>query len=115
LGLIGCQKATVADPGVAVACTVTPEPPRVGIALIVVRLTDRAAKPVTGAHLKLEGDMSHPGMEPVFAKAIETNPGNYAAHLQLTMPGDWVIVVQATLPDGRNIERQVDLKGVLPG
>jgi len=59
--------------------------------------------------------MSHPGMEPVFASATETEPGSYAARMQLTMPGDWVILVQGTLANGERIDRQIDLKGVLPG
>jgi YtkA-like len=73
------------------------------------------SKPVAGAHIKLEGDMSHPGMAPVFAEAAEAEPGSYVAHLRLTMAGDWVILVQGTLANGRRIDRQVDVKGVLPG
>ncbi|HTT63814.1 MAG TPA: FixH family protein [Bryobacteraceae bacterium] len=97
------------------ACTLAPQPPRVGLATVTVRLADRSAKAVAGAQINLEGDMAHPGMAPVFAKAKETEPGRYVAHLQLTMAGDWVILVQATVANGRKISRQVDVKGVLPG
>ena len=110
----GCR-STTADPAVNIAVNIAPRPPRVGAATVTVRIADPAAKPLTGARISIEGDMSHPGMEPVFAKASEAEPGSYVAHLQLTMPGDWVILVQGTLADGRKIDRQVDLKGVLPG
>jgi hypothetical protein len=80
-----------------------------------VKLADPSARPLAGARISIEGDMSHPGMEPVFAKASEAEPGTYVAHLQLTMAGDWVILVQGRLADGRKIERQTDLRGVLPG
>lgn len=114
-GLTGCHKAS-ADTGVTIACTVVPQPARAGSETVVtVRLADRTAKPVSGAHISIEGDMSHPGMAPVFAQARETDPGSYVAHLQLTMAGDWVILVQGTLANGRKIDRQVDVKGVLPG
>jgi len=109
----GCHNTT-ADPAVDVAISIAPQPPRVGAATVTVKLGDPFAKPLTGARISIEGDMSHPGMEPVFAKASETEPGNYVAHLQLTMPGDWVILVQGKLADGRKIARQTDLKGVLP-
>jgi hypothetical protein len=30
------------------------------------------------------------------------------------MPGDWVIIEHITLADGYKLERQLDVKGVLP-
>jgi hypothetical protein len=110
----GCHNTT-AGPAVNVAVSVAPQPPRVGAATVTVKLADPSVGPLTGARISIEGDMSHPGMEPVFAKASEVEPGSYVAHLQLAMPGDWVILVQGRLADGRKIERQTDLKGVLPG
>ncbi|HTP87067.1 MAG TPA: FixH family protein [Bryobacteraceae bacterium] len=110
-----CHRTATADSGMTVACEIAPKPARVGTATVTVRLADAATKPVTGAKISLEGDMAHPGMEPVFAKAQETNPGSYVASLNFTMAGDWVIVVQGILPDGSKVERQIDVKGVLPG
>jgi len=112
--LAGCHTVASPDSGVTVACTITPQPPRVGSATVTVSLLDRTAKPVTGAQIKLEADMSHPGMAPAFANAGETAPGRYVGHLQLTMAGDWVILVQGTLANGQRVDRQVDVKGVLP-
>jgi hypothetical protein len=70
------------------------------------------SKPVSGARIQLEGNMTHAGMTPVFAEAKEAEPGRYHATLEFTMAGDWVVLVHAALPDGRKIERQFDVKGV---
>ena len=113
--LAGCRTESSQDSEVTVACTITPQPPRVGNATVTVNLSDRTAKPVTGAWIKLEADMSHPGMAPVLAQAGESAPGSYVGHLQFSMAGDWVILVQGALANGQKIDRQVDVKGVLPG
>lgn len=62
--------------------------------------------------MKLEGNMSHSGMSPVFADAAEVEAGRYRANIELSMAGDWVILVHLTLSDGRKIERQFEIKGV---
>jgi hypothetical protein len=108
----GCRRSDETGT-IVVRCQVTPQPPQVGFASITADLSD-GARPVTGAVVKLEGDMSHPGMEPVFGSAKETAPGRYEGHLQLTMPGDWVILEHITLADGRKLERQLDVNGVRP-
>jgi len=56
--------------------------------------------------------MSHAGMQPVFADAREVEAGRYQASLELTMGGDWFIIVSGTLPDGRKLEHQAPLPGV---
>jgi hypothetical protein len=85
----------------------------VGPATVSLKLTDfLASKPVSGARVTLEGNMTHAGMTPVFAEAKESEPGSYRATLEFTMAGDWVVLLHASLPDGRKIERQWDVKGV---
>ena len=84
------------------------------MATIMLRLTDASGKAVTGARVRLEGNMSHPGMTPVFADAQEIEPGRYGSSLQLSMAGDWIVLVHATLADGRKVERQFEIKGVSP-
>ena len=73
---------------------------------------DLSGKQVTGAAINLEASMSHAGMAPVFADATEVEPGRYQSTLELTMAGDWYLMVHATLPDGRKLERRFDIKGV---
>ena len=111
--LSGCRRSNDSGHPIAIQCQATPQPPRVGVATITADLSEGAG-PVTGAVVKLEGDMSHPGMAPVFGSATETGPGRYEGHLQLTMPGDWVILEHITLADGHKLEGQFDIKGVLP-
>ena len=58
--------------------------------------------------------MSHAGMSPRFAEAKETDPGRYQAHLEFQMAGDWVILLHVTLPDGKKVERQFNVRSVRP-
>jgi hypothetical protein len=108
----GCQKPAGNAAEMRVAFQVAPQPPRVGPATVTLRLTDPQGQPLSGATVKLEGNMSHPGMVPVFASAREREPGQYEASMQFTMGGDWFLLVNATLPDGRKLERKVDVPGV---
>lgn len=96
--------------------TVAPDPPATGPATFSLRLTDTAAgRPVAGAAVRLEGNMSHPGMKPAFGTAREVAPGRYEAPLDFTMAGDWFVLVEARLRDGRTLERQVEVRGVRAG
>jgi hypothetical protein len=99
---------------VTVEHAISPEPPTVGPATITVKLADAAAKPVSGAQVTLEAEMSHAGMAPVFQKALETGPGQYQAHLTFAMAGDWVILLHVQLPGGKTLERQFNVRGVRP-
>ena len=113
-GLQGCRLRTGSSDDLILKHEISPQPARVGQVAITLRLTDARGTPVTGALLKLEGNMSHAGMTPVFAEAIETGDGRYRASLQLSMAGDWVVLVHATLPDGRKLEHQFEINGVAP-
>jgi len=93
---------------------VSPDPARVGPAMVTLRFSDAAAKPITGARIGIEADMSHAGMSPRFAEATETEPGRYRAHLEFPMAGDWVILLHVALPNGKKLERQIDVRGVRP-
>ena len=83
---------------------ITPDPPKVGPAKAKITLTDKEGKPLQGAALKLEGNMNHAGMKPVFAVATETDPGRYEATLELTMGGDWFVLITGKLKDGRPLK-----------
>jgi hypothetical protein len=91
---------------------IEPQPPQIGPAKVTLLLYDARGQPLTGADVELEGNMSHAGMVPVFAPALEVAPGRYEAELEFTMGGDWFILVQANLADGRSMERQIDVPGV---
>lgn len=93
------------------AWELAPEPHAVGPATLRLTLTE-AGQPVSGAAAEVEAGMIHPGMRSIFATARETEPGRYEAKLELTMPGDWFLLVGVTLRDGRRFQRQLDLPGV---
>lgn len=107
-----CRGPVEPASSVLVEHEISPHPPRVGPATFSLKLSDAAAQPVRGARITLEGNMTHAGMAPVFAEATEVEPGRYRASLVFTMGGDWFILVHAVLPDGRKLEREVDVKGV---
>jgi hypothetical protein len=112
LSLAGCGRGDRDLPDVAMEMVVSPEPPQLGPAAITVTLHDAAGAPISGARVELEGNMNHAGMVPVFADAAEVAPGRYQADMEFTMGGDWFILVHADLPDGRSIERKIDVPGV---
>lgn len=81
---------------------------------ITVRPSDRAGKPVTGARIFLEGHMSHAGMSAVSINTTESEPGRYVGVVELSMAGDWIIIARVIVPGRPQIERQFEIKGVLP-
>lgn len=91
---------------------VSPQPPRVGQVTITLKLTDASGTGITGARITLEGNMTHAGMVPVFADARETVPGRYQSNMELSMAGDWHVLVHVTLPDSRKFDRQFEIKDV---
>ncbi|HEX7121823.1 MAG TPA: FixH family protein [Gemmatimonadaceae bacterium] len=108
-----CQKAGNAAPPVDVSWTLRPSVAVVGPATLTVTLRDSSG-PVQGARVSVEGHMSHAGMAPVLARAIERTRGTYEAGLAFTMAGDWVLLVHADLTDGRTFEHRIDIAGVRP-
>jgi hypothetical protein len=103
----GCRSSSQAD--FTVAHDIAPQPPRVGQVTITLRVTDASGKAVTAARIGLEGNMSHAGMVPVFADAAEVEPGRYRANMELTMAGDWIVLVHLTLPSGEKVDRQFEI------
>lgn len=79
---------------------------------ITLNVKDASGKPVTGARISLEGNMSHPGMVPVFADAREAASGRYLSTMELSMAGDWYVIAHVTLPDSRKLDHQLEIKGV---
>jgi hypothetical protein len=113
-GMQGCKRPYEPQPNLTLEQEISPQPPRVGPVTIALKLTDAAGAPVTGAFMKLEGNMSHAGMSPVFGETKEIEPGRYRATLDLSMAGDWFVLVTVTLSDNRKLERQFEIKGVVP-
>jgi heme A synthase len=111
---MGCNRATPTSPAVTIQFEVTPLPARVGAVTATFDLASSTAKPVVGAHLSTEADMTHAGMSPVFGTVEETQPGRYESTLKLRMAGDWVILLRGRLPTGEKLRRQFELRDVRP-
>lgn len=111
---IGCSRNTATPSALVVDFEATPQPARVGDVIVDFTLADAASRPVTGAHLTTEADMTHAGMAPVFGSAQENQPGRYESTLTLGMAGDWIILLHGTLPTGEKVERQFELRNVRP-
>jgi len=111
-GLISCRNQSAVN--ITVTPEIAPRPPREGQVTIMLRVTEASGQPLTGARIKLEGNMSHAGMTPVFADAAELEPGRYRANMELSMAGDWIVLVHVTLPDGVKVDREFEIKGVAP-
>lgn len=107
-----CQQKHETQPAITVEYEITPQPLRAGAATVTLRLADATGRPLSGARINVEGNMSHAGMRPVFGEAREAEPGRYQAVIEFTMAGDWIIQLHLTLPDGSKVERQFEVKGV---
>ena len=113
--LTGCSRAGSATDEVTAAWALEPGPPATGVDTNArITLHDADGQPLRGADLRLEGHMSHPGMVPVIADAIERGDGVYEARMQFSMAGDWVLVLSGELRDGRRITKQLEVTGVRP-
>jgi hypothetical protein len=108
-----CRKPAEPAQDISVEESIAPQPVHSGEATISIHLADSSGHPLAHARIQVEGDMDHPGMAPVFSDAQEAAPGTYRAPLTFTMGGDWVVLLHITLADGRRIERQRDVKGVV--
>jgi hypothetical protein len=103
VAMAGCRgRQEPGDPTLTMEVDISPTPPAVGPAQILVTLQDTAGAPLGEAVVTVEGNMSHAGMVPVVDTAHATRPGRYMVpDFDFTMAGDWVLTVQADLPDGR--------------
>lgn len=115
-GLAACCAVVIAAgcgrgaPDAAIAWSI--EPPALiagSTATVALTLTSGGGAPTTGAKLRLEAHMSHPGMPPAVADFVEREGGRYEARLQLGMAGDWMLVASGTLADGTRITRETRL------
>lgn len=113
-----CQlrRGETSSQGVTATVTIEPSPPAVGTARLSITLKTVDGKPVVGAkNVQVEGTMTHAGMQPVLATAVEQGNGVYVVdQFRFTMAGDWVVIVRGTLPDGRAFETQTPVNGVKP-
>jgi hypothetical protein len=107
-----CAPAADEAADVSVECLFEPSPPRVGATAVEVVLRDAARAPVRADRVRIEGNMNHAGMVPEIADASEVEPGRHRAVIEFTMGGDWFVIVDAALADGRKLQRTVQVPAV---
>lgn len=109
----GCRESAAPtptpDPSIVMTLEIDPQPAAVGDAVLIVSLTDPTGAPITGATVAATGDMNHAGMVPVNGEATGGDDGLYRIPFRWTMGGDWFVIVEATLPDGRSTRQTFDL------
>jgi hypothetical protein len=108
---VACTKSASQSTIVVSDTLLTPQPPQAGPITVNFKLSDES-KSLTGAHISLEGDMTHAGMAPVFGEAKEVSPGQYQGQLTFNMGGDWVVLLHITIPNGKLVEKQIAVNGV---
>jgi hypothetical protein len=119
LALGGCREnLDRGDPGLILDVAISPTPPAVGPARLIITLEDTAGAPVAGATIVVEGNMSHAGMIPVMDTARVEAAGRYGiSAFEFTMAGDWILTLRAQLPDGRwaRLDRPTNVVGRIGG
>lgn len=74
----------------------------------------RDGEPISGAEVRITGDMTHAGMIPVLRDTVETEPGLYRADdFEFTMAGDWIVTADVILPGGDRASGE--LRTTVPG
>jgi YtkA-like len=106
----GCSKFPGTANDVDFTWESDPKSPRVGPNMFTIKLNGPHGEKLVGARVSLEGHMSHPGMSPAFAEAIEVAPGQYRGTLDLKMRGDWIVLFHITLTSGRTFDRQAKIQ-----
>lgn len=112
LWLSGCTTAEREKTDLQVDLVTEPSPPKVGPTELSLWLASAEGQPLENAAVRVEGNMNHAGMKPSFAEMTEGEPGAYSGTLDLTMAGDWFLLVNVTTVDGETIEHKIDLPGV---
>ncbi len=110
--LAGCARESLQADNVEFDMTLTavPFPALVGDSRLVIHITDLGGNPINDAQLKIKADMTHAGMIPVLAEQDGGGQdGYYKIPFSWTMGGDWVVSVEARLPDAAVIEKRFDV------
>jgi hypothetical protein len=110
--IAGCRHGAGSSPPLDLSWTLRPQPPIVGPATLTITLHGASGVAMTGARVRLEALMSHPGMAPVRADAIDRGKGVYDTSFAFTMQGDWILLVSIAMPDGTHVERRIEVANV---
>lgn len=109
-GLAGCRlDEAPTDDTIRIALVAPLFPPPAGDGQLTFRVSDENDRPIDSAALKIRADMTHAGMLPIAASTATGEAGVYRIPVRWTMAGEWIIIVEATLGDGRQATRSFDM------
>lgn len=115
----GCTRASQPRdeaPEIQLAISLDPDPPLFGRPCqVIVTVSGADGAPIEDARLTIRGDMTHAGMVPVTVAVSEGIGGTYTVPFDWTMAGDWILTVEAELPDGRVVRRSFEVGVRVPG
>jgi len=107
----GCSRESETSRQIALRCAIE-SPEKVGRNTITCKLSDEAQKPLAGARLSLEGNMTHAGMSPTFGEAKEISSGTYSGIIDLNMRGDWVVTVHVVMADSSKLDKEINVRNL---
>jgi hypothetical protein len=110
----GCRKneADVPETEAKLAIHFNPNPPVIGNNELEITLSDANGAPIRLGRIKVEGNMNHAGMKPIFAEFLERDPGKYTGSLQFTMGGDWFLLVTSEASPSGTLNLKINVPGV---
>lgn len=113
LAACGGRSPTRDDNGLQV--TLIPAPEGYGGTYVTIQLADSTGAAITDATVRIEGNMNHPGMAPVFSEAAEDGndgavDGSYQTPFAFNMLGDWILTVTIERPDGSQSKHDINVR-----
>jgi hypothetical protein len=114
LAFTGCarKQATGSEINAELGVQFQPNPPVIGKNDLEITVTDAKGEPIQFGLIKVEGNMNHPGMKPVFTELMETDPGKYTGTIEFTMGGDWFLLVTSDSSAKGVLNQKIDVPGV---
>lgn len=110
--LIGCYEASRRGTEVEAWCETVPYPPHVGPVTVSCWFERPEGGALLASEVRLEANMTHPGMQPVLAELSPTGDSLYQGFITLTMSGDWYFTLRGLTADGQRFESTVSVPGV---
>ncbi|MCX7622198.1 MAG: FixH family protein [Thermomicrobium sp.] len=108
-----CRRGEASETVTVTVVAIDPSPPTVGPATLRLRLQRADGTPLTGlGTIEVEGTMTHAGMQPVIATAVEESEGMFVTRdFAFTMAGDWIVIVRGSVR-GDRFEARTEVNGV---
>lgn len=97
------------DNSIQLDLTSDPFPLAASPGTLLVALSRADGTPVDDASVQVSATMIMPGMLPLVGRPGNSQDGLYPVSIMWPMPGEWVIDVSATLPEGGSVQEQYNI------